>query len=398
MQIDIGSQRHLDNIEGHHDWLRRTSPVHTTNIDNEKRTEVVVVSRYEDCRTVLSSEVFRSATSTGSPMPMPEYLRLMTSSSMLMKDDREHRRLRRLVSKPFTPRAIRRLAGRVGTLVDRLLDEADTHRVIDLQRVLAEPVPTTIIDQMVGIPDDQRADFHAGIHAIKEEIEGGNRFTPDERDAAAQMLVRLLRELIDMRRSEPADDIMSALVQIDDEDGPDTEELLAMAFTLITAGYETTHHLITNSVATLLQHPEQLRLLREHPHLMRSAVDEVLRYAGPVMGLKPSIPTQDIVVRDTLIPAGSLVIPLVAAANRDPDAFERPETFDVRRSPNRHLGLGYGPHVCLGAGLAYLQTSTFLQVLLDRHPDLLLAVDSTELRLERTPLWFRYEGLPVVLG
>ncbi|MCV2492045.1 cytochrome P450, partial [Geodermatophilus sp. YIM 151500] len=152
-----------------------------------------------------------------------------------------------------------------------------------------------------------------------------------------------------------------------------------------TAGYETTYHLISNAVVTLLDHPDQLALLRERPELMPGAVEEVLRHSGPVHGTKPLTAAEDVTWHGETIPAGAIVEPLIASANRDPGAFPDPDTFDITRSPNDHLEFGSGVHLCLGANLARMETRVALGVLLDRCPGLRLAVDRAELELEPLP-------------
>jgi len=176
------------------------------------------------------------------------------------------------------------------------------------------------------------------------------------------------------------------------------DELVSMVLLLILAGFETTVHLITNAVVTLLLHPVQLQRLRDQPDLMSSAVEEIVRYNGPVQSTKPAYASQAITLHGVTIPRGAMVLPLLGAANRDPAVFERPEVFDIARTPNRHLGFGQGIHYCLGAPLARMETRIALQTLLKRNPNLRLAVEPKALKLQTIPTWHRYERLPVVLG
>jgi cytochrome P450 len=171
-----------------------------------------------------------------------------------------------------------------------------------------------------------------------------------------------------------------------------------MVFLLIVAGFETTVHLITNGVVTLLEHPDQLERLRREPQLMDSAVEEIVRHRGPVHGTKMNYAVEDLTLCGEEIERGTPVVPLLGAANHDPEAFEKPEVFDIARDPNRHLGFGFGAHYCLGAQLARLETSIALRNLIDRNPNLRLAVPQETLKLQNMPLWHRYESLPVVLG
>lgn len=184
----------------------------------------------------------------------------------------------------------------------------------------------------------------------------------------------------------------------EDGDRLSEDELVAMVFLLIVAGYETTVHLITNAVQTLLTHPEQLARLRAEPELIESAVEEVLRYNGPVHGTKPEYALEDVTLHGVTIPKGAVVMPLLGAANHDPAVFENPEVFDIARTPNRHLGFGQGIHYCLGAPLARLEARIALKTLFERNPNLRLAVRPEELKLQYIPGWHRHVSLPVVLG
>jgi cytochrome P450 len=167
---------------------------------------------------------------------------------------------------------------------------------------------------------------------------------------------------------------------------------------LIVAGHETTVHLITNAVETLLRHPDQLARLRAEPELMEPAVEEILRYSGPIHGTKPHYPLEPVTLHGVTIPKGAAVMPLLGAANFDPSVFDDPETFDIARTPNKHLAFGLGIHYCLGAPLAWMETQIALKTLFGRYPELRLAVRPDELKLRRLPAWHSYESLPVVLG
>ncbi len=208
-----------------------------------------------------------------------------------------------------------------------------------------------------------------------------------------------VRSLIARKRADPQDDILTGLIQAEEAgDRLSEDELVSMVFLLIFAGYETTVHLISNSVEALLRHPDQLARLRARPELMELAVEEILRYNGPIQGTKPGYALEDVTLHRVTIPKGSAVIPLLGAANHDPAVFEHPEVFDIARSPNKHLGFGQGIHYCLGAPLARMETRIALKNLLERSPELRLAVKGEELEVQNVPLWHRYARLPVVLG
>ncbi|MGJ7906658.1 cytochrome P450 family protein [Actinopolyspora sp. H202] len=396
--ISLGSAEFTADPPAHFAWLRANAPVYRGRVASWVDQDVWLLSRYEDCKALLTDERFPRSPEGGSAMTeeMPEHLRLFTSASLLYTDDPEHRRLRKLVAKPFTLRAIERLGERVGELADELLDELEARGRAELRREFALPLPMTIISEMVGVPASQRKRFHHGIEALfGGPAENGQQAWEDE----VKALVDLVRELIEQRRNSPGEDILTGLIQAEEDgDRLEGEELTAMVFTLVTAGYETTYNLITNAVVTLLDHPEQLARLRDDPGLLPGAIEEILRYAGPVQGTEALTAAEDVTWHGRTIPAGSLVLPLLGSANRDPDAFEDPEAFDVSREPNRHLGFGHGAHFCLGANLARLETRIALEKLLRRNPGLALDVERDELVVEQVPLFVRYRELPVRLG
>ena len=211
--------------------------------------------------------------------------------------------------------------------------------------------------------------------------------------------VRFVRELVERKQSNPGEDILTGLIEAE-ENGErlSEDEIVAMVFLLVIAGYETTVHLIANGILTLLENPEQLKRLREQPELMDSAVEEILRHRGPVHGTKMNYATEDVTIHGVTIRKGAPVIPMFGAANHDPRAFDDPEVFDVARTPNRHLSFGHGNHFCLGAQLARMETKVALTTLLERNPNLRLAVDPSEIEIQNMPFWHRLHSLPVVLG
>ncbi|MGH3588019.1 MAG: cytochrome P450 family protein, partial [Pseudonocardia sp.] len=343
--ITIGSPEFTADPQAHFTWLRTQAPVHRGRIVVPEvfELEAWMVSRYADCKSVLTDGRFVRSPVGGPAIAAeaPDHMRLLTDS-MLYKDDPEHRRLRMLVVKPFTPRAIERLGQRVDALAHALLDELEPRGVVDLRDEFALPIPMTIISEMVGVPEADRGAFHTGVEAL---IGAGPDIGPEARSGRLQALAEYVRELIDRRRRAPGDDLLSGLVQAEEQgDRLTDDELAGMVFTLVTAGYETTYNLISNAVVTLLDHPDQLALLRAEPSLMGSAVEEVLRYAGPVQSTEMLTTAEDVTWYDQTVPAGSTVLPLLASANHDPDAFDAPDRFDITRSPNRHLAFGHGAH------------------------------------------------------
>jgi cytochrome P450 len=402
LPITIGSPEFAADPLSHYAWLREHAPVAPARFEyGPLSQDAWVVARYADCRAALSDpRLLRSPGGEGPALAagLPEHVRLMSVASLIMKDEPEHKRLRSLVAKPFTPKMIERLGERVRGLAHERLDALAHRDVVDLREEFALPVPFTVIAEMVGVDDTDRRRFRDGIAGMLSGFTGSR----DELEARMSDLVDLTRDLVARKRAEPAEDIVSGLVQAEEEgDRLTDDEVVAMVFTLVAAGYETTYNLITNAVVTLLDHPDALAALRAAPAdlaLWRSAVEEVVRHSGPVGGTKPLTATEDIAWHGQTVPAGATLFPLLASANRDPEAFAEPDRFDITRSPNHHLGFGHGIHFCLGANLARMETRVALQVLLDRHPRLALAVRRDELALEPMPLWTRYRELPVRLG
>jgi cytochrome P450 len=249
----------------------------------------------------------------------------------------------------------------------------------------------------MGVSQADMPKFRDSLSVLTDGMSGWNLFRTlfwDLRKAVA-----FSRELNARKRADPQDDILTGLIQAEEAgDKLSEDELVSMLFLLVFAGFETTVHLITNSVVTLLQHPDQLARLRAEPALMESAVEEILRFNGPIQGTKPMYALEDVTLHGVTIPKKATVLPLLGAANRDPAVFENPDVFDIARSPNRHLGFGQGIHYCLGAPLARLETRIALTNLLERNPNLRLAIAPEDLRVQTVPLWHRYEKLPVILG
>lgn len=397
--IDISSRAFIEHKEAYYRWLREEAPVYKGKLSI---INVYLLSRYDDCVAMLKDPRFvRDRTSvTGGknrlPFAVPKSIALL-ATNMIMEDEPEHRRLRNLVHTAFTPRALARLEGRITRLTHELLDATKGQGAVDLMQAYALPIPVTVIQELVGVANEDMPRIRSGIRVLSTGFTGWNVLRTFAWDLPAT--IRFVRELIARKRADPADDILTGLIQAEEAGQKlSDDELVSMVLLLILAGYETTVHLITNSVASLLLHPEQLARLRAEPGLAGSAVEEVLRYSGPVQNTKPAYAAEDVTLHGVTIPKGAMVMPLVGAANHDPAIFERPELFDIGRTPNRHLGFGQGIHYCLGAPLARMETRIALTTLLERSPNLRLAVAPQELVLQPVPSWHRYTALPVVLA
>jgi cytochrome P450 len=308
--------------------------------------------------------------------------------SMLDRDPPDHTRLRGLVSKAFTPRVVEGLRPRVQQIVDDLLDGVQGAGTMDVIEDFAYPLPVIVICEMLGVPvaDHERfkgwsLDLARGLDAIMlpPESEVSRRSL-----AARQGLAGYFRELIAERRAAPRGDLLSALIAA--EEAGDTlseDELLATCILLLVAGHETTVNLLGNGTLALLRHPDQLRRLREEPGLIGTAVEELLRFDGPVQRTA-RIPSADLAIGGCTIGKGEMVMPFIGAADRDPAQFPEPDRLDLGRADNRHIAFGWGIHFCLGAPLARLEGQVALGTLVRRLPRLALATDRPEYRQSLT--------------
>lgn len=373
---------------------------------------VWIATRYDDVRTVLSDPRFvmsvpsvpgtdtqdmvrRILQARGVP---PEYMKYMRDG-LTDVDGADHARLRRLVSHAFTVRSVARLRPRVEKLAEQLLDrltEVAEDGVVDLLGHFAYPLPIIVICELVGVPDEDRPRWREWSEALTSG-------TGPVLAAAVEGMVTSTRELIERRRAEPADDLISGLIRAQDENGDrlgDTE-MITMILTLVVAGHETTAHLIANGTAALLAHPDQLALLREDPGLVPGAVHELLRWCGPALMGRIRYAAEDLEIGGRPVRGGEAVMPILAGANHDPDAFGAPERLDVTREPDRrgetHVAFAYGPHYCLGAALARQEGEVAFEALIRRFPGLTLAVDSQDLERVPMPGVWRLATLPVRL-
>jgi pimeloyl-[acyl-carrier protein] synthase len=308
--------------------------------------------------------------------------------SMLDRDPPDHTRLRGLVSKAFTPRVVERLRPHIQQIVNALLDRVEGTGSMDLIESFAYPLPVTVICQMLRVPVEHRERFKQWGLDIARGLDGV-LLPPDSEVLRRSITARhglsdYFRGLIAERRASPREDLLSALIAAEEAgDKLNEEELLATCILLLIAGHETTVNLIGNGTLALLRHPDQLRRLREHPELISSAVEELLRYDGPVQRTA-RIPSEDVIIGGQTIAKGELVMPFIGAADRDPAQFPDPDRLDIARPDNRHIAFGWGIHFCLGAPLARVEGQIAILTLLQRLPKLALATDTPEYRQSLT--------------
>ncbi|HZV51155.1 MAG TPA: cytochrome P450 [Candidatus Dormibacteraeota bacterium] len=357
-----------------------------------------MVTRYEDVRLVLGDQRFGRDLGKApgrwprGRRPPSEDAHRLFGKGLLNVDPPDHTRLRRLVSREFGPRRVEELRPRVQAITDDLLDRIAPLGRADLIADLALPLPVLVICELLGVPFEDRHAFREWSNAI---VLFSRRRVAGDLEAAQRGLRRYLEGLIEDKRRRPADDLLSALVALREEgDRLSDDELLAMAALLLIAGHETTVNLIGNGMLALLQHPAELAALRADPSLVPSAVEELLRFDGPVETATWRLALEPVELHGHRIEPGDLVIPALAAANHDPERFPDPDRLDVRRDDAGHVAFGHGVHFCLGAPLARLEGQIALAGILRRLPDLTLAVPVAELKWRRSMIR-GLESLPV---
>ncbi|MFG2396316.1 cytochrome P450 [Streptomyces lydicus] len=331
-----------------------------------------LVTRYAEARFVLGDQRFSRAASALHDEPRQSEGR--RTSGILGMDPPDHTRLRTLVAKAFTVRQVEKLRPQVVALTHELLDELEAAGPpADLVDRFALPIPVAVICRLLGVPPEDRPRFRVWSDAALST----SSLTSEEFDANQEELRAYMRQLIQEHRQAPQDDLMTALIDARDVGDRLSElELVDLCVGILVAGHETTATQIPNFVLALLDHPEQLALLRERPDLIGNAVEELLRFVPLGSGAsQPRYATEDIDVGGTLVRAGTPVLVAVGAANRDALRFDAPGTLDIARSGNQHLGFGHGVHHCLGAPLARLELQEALGALLTRFPKLHVAGD-----------------------
>ena len=342
--------------------------------------QVWVISRYADVKALLSdprmSLETRHSRNGYEGFGLPPAL----DQNLLNVDAEAHARMRRLVSSAFTPRRVEALKERVQAVVDRLITAVAPHGQADLLGELAAPAPLIVICELLGIPESDGAVFQDFTRSLMSPNDP-NR--PSMRDAVTGMYACLVG-LIERKRAEPADDLLSAMIAARDGDDRLTEnELMSLAFLILWAGFETTVHLIANGMAALLSEPRLADLVREEPdpHTPRMAalVEELLRRDGPALTSIRRFALEDLKIGERIVPAGETVLLAIASANRDPQYFANPDDIDLDRGSAGHLGFGHGPHYCLGAPLARMEVRAALWTAIHRLPNLALAVPSEDL-------------------
>jgi cytochrome P450 len=370
--------------------LRREAPV--TRVTLPEGEQAWVVTRYEDARPALNDPRLLKDASRFHQVPPADFL----SGHMLDRDPPDHTRLRKLVNRAFTVRAVARMRPRIEEiahgLADRMAEKAAREGTVDLLDEFAFPLPMTVICELLGVPEGEREDFRGWSNTILSSA------LPEEHDAAAAAMGDFLSRLVADKGAHPGEDMLSAIVKAsEDGDTLSPAEATSMAFLLLIAGHETTVNLIGNGALALLRHPDQLAALRHDPALVPNAVEEFLRFDGPINLATWRYTAEPVEIGDTTIPEGEFVLVSLVSANRDPDRYGDPARLDVTRDAGGHVAFGHGIHHCLGAPLARLEGEIAFRTLLDRFPGLALAGEPGTLAWRQSTLIRGLTRLPVHL-
>ncbi|EPC8409426.1 cytochrome P450 [Bacillus thuringiensis] len=358
-----------------------------------------LITRYEDALPLLKdNRLKKDWTNVFSQDIKNMYLSVDNSdhltTHMLNSDPPNHSRLRSLVQKAFTPKMIAQLDGRIERIADDLISDIERKGTLNLVDDYSFPLPIIVISEMLGIPKEDQAKFRIWSHAVIASPE-----TPEEIKETEKQLsefITYLQYLVDMKRKEPKEDLVSALILAESEGHKlSARELYSMIMLLIVAGHETTVNLITNTVLALLENPNQLQLLKDNPKLIDSAIEEGLRYYSPVEVTTARWAAEPFQIHDRTIEKGDMVVIALASANRDETVFENPEVFDITRENNRHIAFGHGSHFCLGAPLARLEAKIAITNLFNRMPELKIKGNREEIKWQGNYLMRSLEELPL---
>ncbi|HDR7795927.1 TPA: cytochrome P450 [Bacillus luti] len=358
-----------------------------------------LITRYEDALPLLKdNRLKKDPTNVFSQDTMNMFLSIDNgdhlTTHMLNSDPPNHNRLRSLVQKAFTPKMITQLQGRIQDVADDLLNDIKQKGSLNLVDDYSFPLPIIVISEMLGIPKEDQAKFRIWSHAVIASPE-----TPEEIKETEMQLsefITYLQYLVDVKRKEPKEDLVSALILAESEGHKlSAPELYSMIMLLIVAGHETTVNLITNTVLALLENPEQLQLLKDNPNFIDAAIEEGLRYYSPVEVTTARWAAEPFQIHDQTIQKGDMIIIALASANRDESVFEKPEIFDITRENNRHIAFGHGSHFCLGAPLARLEAKIAIITLFQRMPALQIKGNRAEIRWQGNYLMRSLKELPL---
>ncbi|MED1016570.1 cytochrome P450 [Bacillus atrophaeus] len=375
--VSISSSEFFENPYPFYDKLRSIHPIYKGNF---LKYPGWYVTGYAEAAAILKDTRFKNR------IPLPENsqkyseLKNMQHHMMLFKNPPDHKRIRMLVNRAFTPRFAESYRPYINETVNVLLNEVQYKRTMDVVSDFAFPLASLIIAKMLGVPAGESYQFREWAASLIQTID----FTRSRKELTkgndkAIKLIAYFKDLIQQKKHNPQNDLISMLMKEQQDDRLSDEELLATCILLVIAGHETTVNLISNSILSLLNHPEKLMELKEKPSLIESAVEEFLRYESPTQ-MTARVASEDIEMNGMMIKKEEHVYILLGAANRDPKKFAHPHVLDITRNPNPHLAFGQGIHFCLGSSLARLEAQIAICTLLQRIPNLQLSTPNVQYR------------------
>jgi cytochrome P450 len=377
--------------------MRKNNPV-----EYNEKSDLWNVYRYNDAKMILTNYVDFSSDFTKSlAMQYPDR---NFRRSLLSSDPPVHRYLRNMISSAFTAASIESLEPRIKNITNEMIDRVIDKGSMDLVRDLSYPLPVTVIAELLGIPSEDRDTFKRWadrlLKSIDDSVETGARSNDELKDIQDEM-DDYFRKVINEKKQNPGDDLVTHLIEVTSADGKmlSEEDVLSFCSLLLQAGHITTVNLITNCILSLLEHPQQLKKVQDNntdPTIIASTIEETLRYRSPVQALI-RFTTKDVRVADKTIKSGQRVIVLIGSANHDESIFSNPEEFNVTRNPNPHIAFGAGIHLCLGAPLARLESKIAIQILLSRLRNLKLGEDMKNLEpVSNSLLFYGVKSLPLL--
>lgn len=359
-----------------------------------------VFTRYDDCVNVLKdNRIFKNPAnipelkSTYEDVVQDEVISAIYTS-MISEDPPEHTRLRSIAHKAFTPRRIASLEDDIQRISKELLDQAKEKKEFDLIQEYSFPLPIIVICKLLGVPDEDRDLFREWSKGFSENQNDPSKMA--EMRKSIELAIEYMKDLFAERRKNPKDDLITALLQAEENGQKLSEnELYSTVYLLIIAGHETTVNLIANGTVALLSHPDQWNQLKQNPDLLPTAIEEMLRFSGPAEITTDRWVGANFEMYGQQLKIGDMAIPVIRSANFDEQKFENPERFDITRNPNPHIAFGSGIHYCLGAPLARLESKVAFSHLIEYFPHMELAVDPSELENVDNLLFHAYKQVPV---
>lgn len=382
--------------------LRNKAPIQKIILDDG--FPVWLISKFNDATEVLRDPRFIKSpnnlrTSDKDPLKgktkraSPAYI--LRRFHMLANDPPDHTRLRGFAQKAFTPKIIKEMRPRIQQITNELIDKIQTNRKYDFIDDFAYQLPIIVIAELLGLPVEDREKLRNWSDVLIEvQVTEKNKQSIEE---SSEAFVSYLNNVFALRRKNPGNDLISTFLKLESADDHLTEnELYATIFLLIIAGHETTVNLISNGMHSLLSHPKQLNLLKNNPDLIHSAIEEILRYNGPVINSTMRLAAEDILINGIKIKKGEGVLVIFLSANQDETKFDNSLSFDITRKKNKHLAFGYGIHFCIGAPLARLECEIAINTILDRLPNIKFDPTSDSLEWRASNIIRGLKKFPVV--